>query len=187
MIYISGYAGVGKTTLLNNVSSNLNIPKVSEYIRSNPELSQLDYYDYYVNIQNGDYFISDRSAVDIACWNSISSVVDDLSAKIKPHLVVVPTPPPVSTIVNNINNWRSDAIRRNAYLNKWGISWDINNDTYARMLHSRFLYDFEYYVSVYNELQWNLYISSPASSSYFSWQSNAQNKIEEIVHESRKV
>lgn len=165
-IYVSGNSGVGKTHFVNKVSSEYDIPVISEVIRSHPDKTQLFYLNVYLGIHN-EYndFISDRSFLDIACWNGFQHKFGDVKNNV--DLVILPPVPSIEFIKNNITNWTEDPIRLSAYKNRWGFL--PITDKLPLFLEKQFQRDYTYLLLAYEILGWNVE-EIPSHDNYFDWQ-----------------
>jgi adenylate kinase family enzyme len=196
-IFVSGLAGVGKTTFINKVSTELGLERKKELIRQKDELLKLSicerqqkYFDLYLEVhkQDGD-FISDRTAVDILCWLPEAIEYDNAIEKLKqvkkPDLVIIPPVPHYRFIDTNSKIWIDDPVRYKTFSEKFVF---MNSKTdFLVNLYSSFVAEYSTLVRTYQLLDWPCHLPQKDwfndSSEYYSWQKESFSLIERTLYE----
>jgi hypothetical protein len=185
MIYVSGYSGVGKSKFCSEMSEQHSLPLVKEVIRKNQNESQLFFYNEYLRIhhEKKGLFISDRSVVDVACWNSIDSVFDDLKDTRIPDLVLIPSPPKLKWVIDNIEFWKNDPVRKRAFYDKLDLESEkeVSDLVYATLICRQFRLDFSNILDVYDTLGWKVDVCQGEDENYFSWQDKGREFVESFL------
>lgn len=195
-IYVSGFAGAGKTTLCADVAEEFKIEHKTEVIRTRlttgKVTNQKQFLNAYLDIHRENtkkQFICDRAVGDVLVWNGWSLSKKTAKELHAPSLVIVPEPPPMEWIEQNGDIWFNDPVRMTTHIRKWNTIGNSSKSAmnkqfkkrFVRTLYYQSMFEFEQLVNFYTKMDWPLAVI-PAQEDFLYWQDLAKDAIGKVIY-----